>query len=203
MTDFTLPPFTVDFGGWWIDVDLHGDIEAWARRSAEDVLARWGAQNRRRAAKLAAMLEQAAQITRRTQGANMALLLYPVLGEGIRAALLFFPIDVSGHDQESGWQAMLDDLLPPAVRDQVHPEITEMATAAGPCRRVRFEQARPEPGGQVIEQLAYLWMFPQYGAGVIMSTTFQNLAEAGRWRPAIDELATSAKLDATAGTPHR
>jgi hypothetical protein len=98
---------------------------------------------------------------------------------------------------------MLDDLLPAAIRGEVHPEITEMGTAAWPCRRVRFEQVKPGPGGQVIEQLAYLWMFPQYGAGVIMSTTFQSLAEAGRWWPTIDELATSARLDKTAGTPRR
>ena len=26
MTDFALPPFIVDYGGWWIDVDLHGDL---------------------------------------------------------------------------------------------------------------------------------------------------------------------------------
>jgi hypothetical protein len=40
MTDFSLPPFAVPYGGWWIDVDLDGDLAAWARRSAEDVLAR-------------------------------------------------------------------------------------------------------------------------------------------------------------------
>jgi hypothetical protein len=91
MTDFALSPFAVPYGGWWIDVDLHGDIEAWARRSAEDVLARWEVRNRRRAAKLAAMLAQAAQIARKAQGANMALLLYPVLGEGYGPRCCSFP----------------------------------------------------------------------------------------------------------------
>ena len=34
-----------------------------------------------------------------------------------------------------------------------------------------------------------------------MSITFQSLAEAGRWRPAVEELATAARLDETAGRP--
>jgi len=201
MTDFALPPFIVDYGGWWIDVDLHGDIQAWARHSAEDVLARWGVRNGRRATKLAAALAEAARSARKAQGANMALLLYPALGEGIRAGILFFPVDMSGHDEVSGWEAMLGNILPAATRDEVNPEITGIETQAGSCRRIRFEQGLHGSGGPVIEQLAYLWVFPRYGAGVIMSTTFQSLAEAGRWRSAIDELAASARLDESAGTP--
>jgi hypothetical protein len=26
MTDFVLPPFVIDYGGWWIHVDLDGDL---------------------------------------------------------------------------------------------------------------------------------------------------------------------------------
>ncbi len=52
-----------------------------------------------------------------------------------------------------------------------------------------------------VEHLLYLWLFPQYGAGIVMSCTFQSLAEAGQWRSAVDELAASARLDQTAATP--
>jgi hypothetical protein len=41
------------------------------------------------------------------QGAISAMLLYPALGEGIRADVLFFPVDMSGHDETSGWDAPL------------------------------------------------------------------------------------------------
>lgn len=30
MTDFVLLPFVIGYGGWWIDVDLGGDLQAWA-----------------------------------------------------------------------------------------------------------------------------------------------------------------------------
>lgn len=201
MTDFVLPPFVIDYGGWWIDVDLDGDLQAWAGQAARDVLARWGGHGRRRAAKLTAMLAEAGASARKAQGAILALLLYPVPGEGLRGGALLFPVDMSGHDEASGWQALLDDLLPPALREEVRPEITEIQTPAGTCRRVRFEQCPDGPGGPVVEQLAYLWVFPRYGAGVIMSITFQNLAEAGRWRPAVEDLAMAARLDETAGMP--
>jgi hypothetical protein len=34
MTEFALPPFVVPYGGWWIEVDMEGDLAPWARRSA-------------------------------------------------------------------------------------------------------------------------------------------------------------------------
>jgi len=121
MTDFTLPPFVVDFGGWWIDVDLDGDLAAWARRSAEDVLARWGVRNRRRAGQLAAMLEAAGAATReRQQGAISAMLLYPALGEGIRAGVLFFVMSCTFQSlAEAGqWRSAVDELAASAQLDQ-------------------------------------------------------------------------------------
>jgi hypothetical protein len=78
-----------------------------------------------------------------------------------------------------------------------------METPAGTCRRIRFLEAQRDAGTPAVEHLLYLWMFPGYGAGMVMSTTFQSLAEAGQWRPAVDELATSARLDESAGLPGR
>jgi hypothetical protein len=201
MTDFVLPPFVVDYGGWWIHVDLDGDLEAWAGQAAREVLARWGMNRRRSIGKLATMLAEAGRSARKAEGAISALLLYPVPGEGLRGGVLLFPVDMSGHDEASGWQALLDDFLPPELRKEVQPQITEIQTPAGTCRRVRFEQCPGGPGGPVVEQLAYLWVFPQYGAGMIMSITFPSLAEAGRWRDAVEKLAMAARLDETAGLP--
>lgn len=202
MTDFTLPPFAVPYGGWWIDVDLDGDLAGWARRSAEDVLARWGVRNRRRAGQLAAMLEAAGAATRgKQQGAISAMLLYPALGEGIRAGVLFFPVDMSGHDETSGWDALTSWVLSADQAAAADPEVTAIETPAGTCRRIRLSAAERDAGNRVVEHLLYLWLFPQYGAGIVMSCTFQSLAEAGQWRSAVDELAASARLDQTAATP--
>ena len=165
------------------------------------MLARWDVHSRRRVAKLAAMLAEAGRSIRKAEGAISALLLYPAPGEGLRGAVVFYPVDMSGHDEASGWQALLDDLLPPALRDEVSPEITEIQTPAGTARRVRFEQCPAGSAGPVIEQLAYLWVFPQYGAGMIVSITFKSLAEAGRWRGAVEDLALAARLDETSGMP--
>ena len=75
---------------------------------------------------------------------------------------------------------------------QEPPEITELDTAAGPCRRVRQLVADgDQPERPVSEHLAYLWLFPDYGAGVILATAFSDLVQAGRWRPVLDDLATT------------
>ncbi len=204
MTEFTLPPFVLPYGGWWIEVDLEGDLAAWARRSAGDVLARWGDRNGRHARKLAGLLEAAGRVTReKQQGAILALLLYPSPGEGIRAGTLVFPVDMSGHDEASGWEAVTGGLVPPERWAELSPEVTDIATPAGTCRRIRTLEAHGDAGAPVIEHLMYVWMFARYGAAIVMSTTFQSLAEAGRWRSAVEELATSAELDETVGTPPR
>jgi hypothetical protein len=38
------------------------------------------------------------------------------------------------------------------------------------------------------------WIFPQYGAAMVMATGFANLQEAGMWRPVLDELASAIGL---------
>jgi len=48
-----------------------------------------------------------------------------------------------------------------------------------------------QPERPVSEHLAYLWLFPDYGAGVILATAFSDLVQAGRWRPVLDDLATT------------
>jgi hypothetical protein len=65
------------------------------------------------------------------------MLLYPALGEGIRAGALFFPVDMSGHDEASGWDALTSWVLSAEQAAEADPEVTEIETPAGTCRRIR------------------------------------------------------------------
>lgn len=199
MAEFSVPPVVIEYGGWWIDVGLKEDPHNWARRTAPEVLARWGWRGARYKRQLTSMLEAAAGIARKTQDAIGVLLLYPELGKDFRAFVRSVPFDLSGLDEENAWKAMLG-LLTPTEGDGLSaraPEITDISTPAGTCKRLRFEQPLRE-GNALGEQLAYMWVFPQYGAGVVLATMFNDLAEAGRWRPAVDELARSVTLDENA-----
>lgn len=59
----------------------------------------------------------------------IALLLYPLLGKGVRAIARFAPVDISGHDGEDAWSALLGGLLADEPWEQAA-EITEVATGA-------------------------------------------------------------------------
>jgi hypothetical protein len=196
MTDFTLPPLVVDYDGRWIDVDMHGDLASWARATATEVLTRWGAApGGKRQKQLVKLFEGAGEIARRAQDSNMIFLLYPVLDEGVRAAVRFCPVDMSGWDSsDEAWPVLLKGLIPDEPWEEP-PEITELATPAGTCHRIRRRTVTGEGSTRGVgEQFAYCWIFPQYGAGVVMTTAFQNLEEAGLWTSALDDLASSARL---------
>jgi hypothetical protein len=200
MAEFSIPPVVIEYGGWWIDVDLKEDPATWAQRTAPQVLSRWGWRGARYKKQLTSVLEGAAEIARKAQDAIGVLLLYPELGNSIRALVRSVPFDLSGHDEDSAWTALLGALTP-TEGDGLSaraPEITDISTPAGTCKRLRFEQQLGNENA-LGEQLAYMWVFPQYGAGVALTTMFRDLAEAGRWRPAIDDLAKSVTLDENAG----
>ncbi|HYZ55317.1 MAG TPA: hypothetical protein VE733_17695 [Streptosporangiaceae bacterium] len=192
MTGFTLPPLVVDYDARWIDVDLRGDLGEWARKTAQDMLARSPGRHRGRDEKsLAALLETAGAMARQADDASIALLLYPSHQDGLKALVRFCPVDLAGREGEDAWDALLASL--PAGEP---PEVTKIGTAAGPCRRVRQPYAAGEESGSPVgERLGYIWVFPQYGAGVIMTTSFVDAMEAGRWRPALDALAAAAALE--------
>lgn len=200
MTEFSIPPLVIGYGSWWIDVDLREDPRTWAERTAPEILARWGEKGGRRRKHVAKVLAAAAQAARRGQDATAVFLLYPELDGEVRAFARLIPVDLSGHDEESAWKAMLESLVPvqgDATASGTE-EITDIATPAGPCKRIRYQEpiAKDNPG--IGEHLVYVWALAQYGAGVLLTTWFADLAEAGRWRSAIDELAASASLDETA-----
>lgn len=191
MSEFSLPPLAVGYDDRWVHVPLNGDLGEWARKATADYAAAHGGNKRQ----IRALLEGAGQIARGATDAAMALILIPVAAEGIRAIVRFCPVDMSlvGQDDDA-WSALIGDLIPGSPWEEPA-EVTEMTTKAGPCRRIIHRSVDGEGDTRaVIEHVAYAWLFPQYAAGILMLTSFINLAEAGRWRSALDELASAVKL---------
>jgi len=195
-----MPPLAVGYDSRWVHVPLSGDIGEWAQQATADYLAKNGGHKKQ----VKSLLEGAGEIARRATDAAMALILMPVAAEGIRALVRFCPVDMSEVDLstvdmsavgEDVWSAMIGDITP-ANQWEESPEVTDMATKAGPCRRVVRRVVEGEGNTLAItEHIVYAWVFPQYAAGVFMVTSFLNLAEAGRWRGALDELAAAVELE--------
>jgi hypothetical protein len=147
---------------------------------------------------LAALLESAGAIARRAGGASMALLLYPSHRDGVKAVVRFCPVDLGGREGEEAWAALLADPCDRALSGVLNgepPEVVQIATGAGPCRRIRQRHATDRDGEPMVgERLGYAWIFPRHRAGMLMTTGFTDLLEAGRWRPVVDDLAVAAVL---------
>lgn len=193
MTGFTLPPLVVDHDERWLDVPLRGDLRPWAKATARDIAGRAGLKGRDER-KLTGILEGAGEIAQRATDASMGLLLFPDIREPIRAFVRFCPLDLAGTGSDEAWPAIRESLLPDEPWEEPA-EITEFTTRAGTCHRIRRTSVTGQGSVRAVgEQLAYVWVFPQYDAGVVMTTAFGNLEDAGRWRPALDELAGTAQL---------
>jgi hypothetical protein len=191
MSEFSLPPLGVGYDGRWVQVPLSGDLDEWAEQATADYAAAHGGDKQQ----IRALLAGAGDIIRGTEGSVLALILIPVAAEGIRALVRFCPIDLSaaGEDDDR-WSALLGDLTPDSPWEEPG-EVTELVTKAGPCRRVIGRYVEGEGNTRAIgENVAYGWLFPQYGAGFLMLTSFISLSEARRWRSALDELATAVEL---------
>jgi len=199
MTGFVLPPLVVNYDTRWIEVDLRGDLGAWAQRAARNATAREESRARARdEAALATLLEGAGALARRARDACLAFLLYPGAAEGVTAVVSFCPVDLARRDGRDAWTRMLGPLL--ARRPgQAPPEVTGLLSGAGPCRRVRQRFGAADGGHPPREHVGYVWTFPEYRAGVVMTTAFTDLLEAGRWRPVLDALATGVELDGVPG----
>jgi hypothetical protein len=196
MTYFTLPPMIVNYDGRWTKVDMHGDLGAWARETARDVLDRFGKRpGGKQEKKLTKYFEGVGTLARRAQDSNAVYMLYPILGEGARAIVRFCPVDMGGWQEDEAWPTLLKGLIPDEPWEEP-PEITEMATPAGTCHRIRRRGVTGDGSVRSVgEQFAYCWVFPEYGAAVVMTTAFQNLQEPGLWRPALDELAMAVGME--------
>jgi hypothetical protein len=194
MSEFALPSFVVDHDERWLDVPLRGDIQQWAKGTARDIAARTGLKGRDER-KLNGILQCAGEIAQRSQDASMGLLLFPDVWQPIRAFVRFCPVDLAGTDADQAWPKLRDSLLPAEPWEEPA-DITEITTKAGTCHRVQRKQLSGEGSVRAVgEQLAYAWVFPRCSAGIIMTTAFPNLEDAGRWRPALDELAATAQLE--------
>jgi hypothetical protein len=193
MTEFEPPPVVVDHDENWITVDLKGDLGDWARRTASGIMSRVPGRPRRRIEKhMVSVLEGAGAIARRAQGASIAMLLAPDVNDKIKAVVRFCPVDLAGKDEDEAWAELVS-----ALSTDEPPDVTEIATGAGPCRRIRQRYAAGEQGPErpVGEHVNYVWLLPRWGAAVIMTTAFDDLLEAGRWRAALDKLAGGVGLE--------
>jgi hypothetical protein len=192
MSEFSVPPLTVDYDGRWVHVPLSGDLDEWVQKATAAYVAAHGGNKRQ----IKALLAGAGEIARGAKDAVMTLILLPVAAEGIRALVRFCPVDMSAvGEDDDGWSALIGDLTPNSPWEEA-PEVTEMTTKAGPCRRVIYQSVEGEGNTRAItENVAYAWLFPQYGAGVYMMTAFAGLGEAHRWRSALDELAAAVELN--------
>ena len=199
MTGFRLPPLVADYNQLWLEAELRGtgDGRGWARRAAAELLSRpqWaGSRTRRGERILIALLEQAAVIARKQQGASMGLILIPSPEEGIEGMVAFCPVDLAGHAGDEAWEELVEQLAPEFPGDYPR-EITPMETRAGPCRRLRLRYAAGQgPERPLGENIGYLWIFEEYGAAVMMTISFPDILQAARWLPALDELALSVWL---------
>jgi len=198
MTEFRIPPLVVDYGQLWLAADIHGDDADWPQRSAAELLARphWAAYRTKKGEKqLVEILRQATGVARkRGESASMGFILYPSPEEAPKGIVVFSPVDIVGRGTEEAWADLLAQLAP-EIPGGYPPDITVMATKAGECRRLRLRYAAGEgPERPVGEHIWYLWVFADYGAGMIMSISFNSILESARWLPALDELATDVWL---------
>jgi hypothetical protein len=126
--------------------------------------------------------------------AALGFILIPSPEEGIKGMAAFSPVDLTGRDAARAWDDLMEQLAPELPGDY-RADVTPMRARAGECRRLRMRYACGEgPERPVGEHVAYLWVFEDYGAAVIMTISFPSLLEAARWLPALDELASGVWL---------
>lgn len=201
MTEFRLPPLVVDYDTeLWFPAQLRGGAAAargWALAQAPLLLARssfGGLRTRKGERKLIAYLEQAAAIARKRQDASMALILFPTPAERVQGMAAFCPVDLAGHGGDEGRDLVLDQIAPKIPGD-FPPEVTRLDTKAGTCWRVRQRYAHGEGADRPVgEHFSYLWVCDEYGAAIVMDIGFEDILQAARWLPALDELAAGVWL---------
>ena len=108
----------------------------------------------------------------------------------------FCPVELADRDEDEAWAELVS-----ALSTDEFPDVTEIATGAGPCRRIRARYAAGQQGPErpVGEHVNYVWMLPLWGAAIIMTASFGDLLEAGRWRPALDKLAAGVGFEPEGG----
>ena len=205
MTEFRLPPLVVDYNALWLQADVRGDRADWAERATAELLSRpqWAGQRTKDGEqRLTALMRQAAVIARKQAGAaaSMGFILIPSPDEGIKGMVAVSPVDLAGRDTAEAWDDLLLEVAPELPGDYPR-DITALQTKAGDCRRLRLRYAAGDgPERPVGEHIAYLWVFEDYSAAVLMTISFPSLLEAARWLTALDELAAGVWLQRQPGS---
>lgn len=189
----------LDFDPVWAEADLETEPLAAARAL---VLERWAAQRRpidaERAQRIAGELARVLTVLRtENPPPALALLLYPVADESLVALAT---LRAQGFDEPVKLGDVLAELRLPAGLRPGPAQEEELETAGGPA--VRLVQRHRSPGtGAEQEHVVYVWLLDDAGPDgdpgsvvITLSTAFDEPAEAGRWRPALDELARGLAL---------
>lgn len=180
------------YNGLWTEADLDADPAAWA---TETVTRRWVEEEHpldpHLAELIAANMADLVRVVREQDPPPfMLFLLYP---QANLPALAVVAVRTEPLNTAMTLDQVADDLrLPEQMLDRPA-EQTVLDTPAGPALRMIQRYLAPlEPGiDEVQEAIAYAWTIDD-GDGphlVMLSTSFTDLVEAGRWRPCLDELA--------------
>jgi hypothetical protein len=191
----------LDFGPVWAEADLEADPRAAAR---DLVLQRWQEQrlpiDAGRAQRVAGELARTLLVLRsENPPPALALLLYPKADESL---VTVATLRAQGFGEILTRQDVVEELrLPPELAATT--EETGIDTAGGPAVRL-VQRHRPGGTGPEQEHVVYLWLLddedPEAGVPgsvvITLSTAFEDADEAGRWRPALDDLARGLALGA-------
>ena len=127
----------------------------------------------------------------------MAFLLHPLPDDGPLAAVA---LRTEGLDEPIGLEQLAAELRLPEELLTAPAEEAVLDSLAGPVVRVvqRFVAPGNEDDGTVTETIAYAWVLDDDGhpVALTLSTAFEDLGDAVRWRNALDELALSLTVTA-------
>lgn len=182
---------------YWLEVDLEAEPAAWVHGAVRQ---RWQAGGvAPRPDLLDAVAHAVTMVVTSIREEDpppfMAFLLHPAPDDGPLAAValrtegLDAPI---GLDELAAELRLPDDLLSAPAEERV------LDSMAGPVVRLvqRFVAPGSEAEGMVTETVSYAWLLDDEGHPVVLtlSTAFEDLDDAARWRNAVDELALSVTV---------
>lgn len=182
---------------YWLEVDLEAEPATWVPAAVRE---RWQAgglppQPDLLDAVVHAVTMVVTTIREEDPPPFMAFLLHPAPDDGPLAAValrtegLEEPIDL---DQLAAEMRLPEEMLTLPAEERV------LDSVAGPVVRMVQRFASPDSPGveTVTETIAYAWMLDDDGHPVVLtlSTAFEDLDDAVRWRNALDELALSVTV---------
>jgi hypothetical protein len=196
----------LDFGPVWAEADLEADPRTAAQAL---VVERWAAQrlpiDAERAQRVAGELARTLLVLRsENPPPALALLLYPKADESL---VTVATLRAQGFGELLKPADVVEELRLPAEFGATVEE-EELQTSGGTAVRL-VQRHRPDGAEADQEHVVYLWLLDDDAAEdtgdepstvvITLSSAFEDVAEAGRWRPALDELARGLTLGAEPG----